>query len=164
MARGPHGRFLTPSGFHYVAFAQPGGADGSASAALHVADGSQILSKRAGGRSLTIRVGRDGRERFGSCLARLVLPRLAEGYLPILGTRYVDEQGVRYQQESFAARSPAGEPLRSFVRVDADAIRARGDTLIRFTADGDAPATISVPSRLRSAFVAWLVSTNERRR
>jgi hypothetical protein len=163
MARGPHGRFLTPSGFHYVAFAQPGRADGSETAALHVADGSQILSKRADGRSLTIRVGRDGRERFGSCLARLALPQLAQGYLPILETRYVDEQGVRYHQESFVARSLDEEALRSFVRVDADASRARGDTLIRFTADGEAPATISVPSRLRaSAFVAWpLVSTNE---
>jgi len=163
MARGPHGRFLTPSGFHYVAFAPPGRTDGSETVSLHVADGSQILSKRAGGRSLTIRVGPDGRERFGSCLARLALPRLAEGYLPILETRYVDDQGVRYHQESFVSRGPEGDAARSFVRVDADASRARGDTLIRFTADGEAPATFAVPSRLRaSAFVAWpLVSTSE---
>ena len=33
------------------------------------------------------------RERYGSCLARLATPRLADGWLPILQTRYVDAAG-----------------------------------------------------------------------
>ena len=44
--------------------------------ALHVADGSQIIRRRAVGPSLTVRVGS---EHYGSCLARLGVPRLAGG-------------------------------------------------------------------------------------
>src|SRR5437763_5298443 len=97
-ARGPGGTSLTASGVYYLPFAQPDGARGAGSVALHVADGSQILADRVGGRSLNVWVG-DGRERYGSCLARLGGPALADGYLPILLTRYVDAAGVRYAQE-----------------------------------------------------------------
>jgi hypothetical protein len=75
LARAPGRKSLTDSGFHYLAFTQPRGAGGSGSPALHVADGSQILSKRTTGRRLTISVGRAGRERLGACLARLALSR-----------------------------------------------------------------------------------------
>ena len=156
LARAPAGRRLTSSGFHYVAFAQPGGAEGSGSAALHVADGSQILWQRAAGPSLTIGVGSGGRERYGSCLGRLTFPRLAAGYLPILRTRYVDSVGVRYVQESLAARVPETSTLASFVRLRADARRALGDTVVRFAPSAGAPLRrVVAAGTLLDAYVSW---------
>ncbi len=93
--------------------------------ALHVADGSQIISRRSHGRDLTVGVGVRGRELYGSCLRRLEAPTLAEGHLPILQTSYVDAHGVRYSQESFAVRIPETPSLVSFVRLTADASRSR---------------------------------------
>jgi len=145
LAKAAKGRSLTDSGVHYVPFSGPVGVAGSGSMALHVADGSQILSQRAGGRSLTVAVGNRGRERYGSCLPRMAALRLSGGYLPILETQYVDAEGVRYRQESFATRIEQTRSLVSFVRLTAD---ARGTTaratVVRFTpsesglaADGD---------------------------
>jgi hypothetical protein len=74
-------RPLTASGVYYLPFAQPLGVRGASAVALHVADGSEILSQRAAGPSLKVFVGKDGRERFGSCLARLAPARLAQGFL-----------------------------------------------------------------------------------
>ena len=153
LARGPQGRRLTASGFHYLAFTQPVGAEGSGSAALHVADGSQILSRRARGPSLTISVGSGGRELYGSCLARLALPRLVQGYLPILQTRYFDAQGTRYLQESFAVRPSEASALVSFVRITADATRARGDVEISLAPGG---TTFRVSARtMTSVYFRW---------
>lgn len=132
LARAPGKRPLTDSGVHYVAFAQPLGPQGAGTVALHVADGSQIAFNRIEGRTLTLFVGADGRERYGSCLARLAPPRLA-GYLPILETRYVDRQGARYVQESLAARSPPTGSLVSFVRLTIDTRRTTAAvTRVRF--------------------------------
>jgi len=111
---------LTDSGIYYLAFGQPSGAGGAAAVDLHVADGSQVVSKLANGPRLTVSVGARGAERYGSCLARLETPRLADGYLPILDTSYVDADGVRYEQESFAARIPQTRALVSFVRLSVD--------------------------------------------
>jgi hypothetical protein len=156
LARAPGRKSLTDSGFHYLAFSQPRGAGGAGSPALHVADGSQILSKRATGRRLTISVGRAGRERFGSCLARLALPRLASGFLPILETRYVDAHDVRYVQESFAARLAGAPSLVSFIRLTADARAARGDVELRFTPSDGSAMTYELPPRTQTtAYVAW---------
>jgi hypothetical protein len=155
LARAEGGEPLTESGFHYLALAYPSSPDGSGSAALHVADGSQVLSRRVGGRSLTIGVGREGSERYGSCLARLALPRLAQGYLPILQTHYVDAQGTRYLQESFAVRPSEASSLVSFVRITADAMHARAgaDVEISLT-PGD--TILPVPARTTaSVYVRW---------
>jgi hypothetical protein len=134
LARAANGRPLTESGVHYAAFGEPDGAWGATSVALHVADGSQIISERAHGRQLTVAVGRRGRERYGSCLDRLRGPSLADGYLPVLDTRYADADGVRYEQESFAAHIPETASLVSFVRLSADASRSSsGLTRIRLT-------------------------------
>ncbi|MGI8973232.1 MAG: hypothetical protein ACR2HI_03535, partial [Gaiella sp.] len=72
-----------------------------------------------------------GSERYGACLARLRSARLAEGYLPILRTSYVDANGVRYRQESFAGRIASVESLASFVRLEVDARDARGGARVR---------------------------------
>ena len=134
LARAANGRPLTVSGVHYTHFSQPIGEKGATSVALHVADGSEIISRRAHGRGLMVSVGRFGRERYGSCLRRLRLPELAEGYLPILETGYVDAQGVRYQQESFAAHVSETRSLVSFVKVTADATGLpAGLARVRFT-------------------------------
>jgi hypothetical protein len=126
-ARGRGGAMLTRSGAYYLTFAYPLSLYGEKAFALHVADGSEIVSRRASGPSLTLYVG-DGHERYGLCLGRLSRPRLARGYLPILRTTYVDARGVRYTQESFAGRAPAVRSLVSFVRLAVDARRAQGAT------------------------------------
>ena len=146
-ARGPGGKPLTASGVYYLPFAQPDGPRGAGSVALHVADGSQIISERIGGRSLSVLVG-DGRERFGSCLARLAAPALAGGYLPILETRYTDAVRARYRQESFAAR--AGR-LVSFVQIAVDARQARHTVRLRL---GHSSFTIR-RGALRTVYAAW---------
>jgi len=134
LAKGAKGASLTESGVYYVPFSGQVGTAGSGSMALHVADGGQLLAQRAAGRSLTISVGSGGRERYGSCLARLGTPRLSDGYLPILQTRYIDAGGVSYRQESFAARIAHTRSLVSFVRVSADARdEPVGATKVRFT-------------------------------
>jgi hypothetical protein len=128
---------LTDSGVYYLPFGRPAGADGAKAVQLHVADGSQIVSEMANGSRLSIDVGVRGRERYGSCLARLAAPRLRGGYLPILETEYVDADGVRYQQESFATRLPRTGALVSFVRLHVDPRgSAVGKTLVRFTPSG----------------------------
>ena len=150
-ARGPGGAPLTASGVYYLPFAQPDGARGAGSVALHVADGSQIVSQRIGGRALTISVGGSGNERFGSCLARLGAPALAGGYLPILQTTYVDASGARYGQESFATRTPLTGPLVSYVRIAVDARRARSAVRLRLGS-----STVTTPrGATRTVYAAW---------
>jgi hypothetical protein len=158
-ARAPGKRPLTDSGVHYVAFSQPLGPQGGGSVALHVGDGSQIASDRAEGRRLTLFVGARGRERYGSCIRRLAPARLFGGYLPILETRYVDGQGARYAQQSFAARVPQTGPLVSFVRLAIDTRRATSPiTRVRFV-----PSVVrrslsyAVPrGATRTVYVGWL--------
>ncbi len=132
LARGPKKTQLTESGVYYLPFAQPDGPRGAGTVALHVADGSQVVAQRIGGRTLTVHVGSGGRERYGSCLSRLTPARLGDGYLPILQTRYVDTVGARYEQESFVARIPETSALVSFVRLEIDARRAARGVVVRF--------------------------------
>ena len=122
---------LTDSGVYYLAFGLPGGPDGTGHVQLHVADGSQIVSQRVDGPKLTVSTAG---ERYGSCRSRLETPSLANGYLPVLETAYTDAAGVRYRQESFAARIPQTRSLVSFVRLSVDPTGARGGRVqIRFT-------------------------------
>jgi len=126
---GVKGTKLTDSGIYYLPLGEPGGrsfADGGATEpfALHVADGSQVISRRANGRRATVYVGTAGAERYGSCLSRLAVPELADGYLPVLRVRYTDSEGVRYVEESFVARDPRTGALASYLRIEA----ARGDS------------------------------------
>jgi hypothetical protein len=186
LARAAKGVPLTPSSVHYVPFSGPVGARGAGSMALHVADGSQILSQRASGRSLTIAVGDDGAERYGSCLARLTFSGLAGGYLPVLETHYVDEEGVRYRQRSLATRIAQTKSLVSFVELSVDTERSGSGASVRFTSsqsgltrvgetlsrDGDvflafgpggrvdgSTVTYAVPAgTFRTVYVVWLNS------
>jgi hypothetical protein len=145
LARGRGQQPLTASGFHYVAFSQPAGPRGAQGVFLHVADGSQIVSRRIGGPALTVLVGPRGRERYGACLARLGGPALADGWLPILRTTYRDAVGTRYEQESFVARR---DRLLSFVRLTVD---ARVTTRVRV-----GTASITVPrGTTRTLHVSW---------
>jgi hypothetical protein len=112
---------LTTSGVYYLPFAQPLGVRGARTVALHVADGSEILSQTAKGPSVKVFVGPDGRERYGSCLSRLTPAQLGDGFLPILETQYVDAAGNRYEQESFSVRGLGTGELVSFVRLTATA-------------------------------------------
>jgi hypothetical protein len=150
-ARTAHQRALTETGVYYIPFAEPDESHGAAASHLHVADGSQILEDRVGGRSLDIFVGASGHERFGSCLARAGQASLADGWLPILETSYTDAAGARYRQESFAARVSSGR-LASFVRVTADTRKARSAVTVRFTPG----AAYRIPrGAVRTIDVAW---------
>jgi hypothetical protein len=140
-AAGHGGRRLTASGVYYLPFTLPVSVGGPRGFGLHVADGSQVIVRRAGGPSLTVAVGRGGSERYGSCLARLGTPTLGDGYLPILQVDYTDSDGVRYGQESFVGRLPGSRSLVSFVHLSADATGARATSAIRFVTSRGARVT-----------------------
>jgi hypothetical protein len=165
MARAPGHSALTDSGVHYVAFTQPFGPQGAGSVALHVADGSQIVSDRVEGRKLTLFVGTGGRERYGSCLVRLKPPRLFGGYLPILNTRYVDSRGARYAQESLATRIPPSGSLISLVRLTIDTRRATAPvTRVRFVSSVGRPLSYAVRrGDTRTVYVGWMNYARTRR-
>ncbi|HEY7602886.1 MAG TPA: hypothetical protein VH760_01405 [Gaiellaceae bacterium] len=158
-------RPLTSSGVYYLPFAQPLGVRGAHMVALHVADGSEILSQTATGPNVKVFVGAGGRERYGSCLARLTPGTLADGFLPILETRYVDATGTRYSQESFAVRGLGTGDLVSFVRLTADARAGRG-AVIQLVPEGSrrgarvAQGTVRMrvePGETATAYAGWLV-------
>jgi len=126
-------RPLTSGGVYYVPFSFPFTPKGSTVFALHVADGSEIVTRRVGGPSLMVDVG-NGSERFGSCATRRAPARLVDGYLPILQTSYTDARGVSYRQESFVGRQNGRLGARSvisFVRLDVDARDARAGATVR---------------------------------
>ena len=104
LAQGPKQRPLTRSGVYYVPIADPPPAAGTSSVNLHVADGSEILARRAGDRSLRILVGPSGTEAYGACLGRLGTPRLGDGWMPLLQVDYRDSAGSRYAQESLSTQ------------------------------------------------------------
>ncbi len=123
-------RPLTPAGFYYVPLSFPFSVYGSTVFALHVADGSEIFTRRVGGPSLSFYVG-NGRERYGSCSARLEPAKLSDGYLPIVETAYADAHGLRYRQESFVGRAYSARSVVSFVRLEIDARNARAAAIVR---------------------------------
>jgi hypothetical protein len=145
-ARG--GRLLTRSGAYYLAFGMPLSLYGEKAFALHVADGSEILTRSSRGRSLRLLVG-DGSEPYGSCTGRLGAAKLAAGFLPILQTTYTDANGAHYRQESFTGRVTGVRSLVSFVRLEVDArSSSTARALVRFVPSAGAAAVRSG----RSAF------------
>jgi hypothetical protein len=93
-----------------------------------------VIAGRVTGPKLTVTVGGAGSpERYGACLPRLSTPRLYRGYLPALETSYADAAGVRYRQESFAARIWTTRSLVSFVRLTVDARTADHAVQVAFT-------------------------------
>jgi len=151
----PKRRPLTPSGVYYLAFSYPTNVKASSGFALHVADGSRIYTRRVGGPNLAIYVGSHGLEPYGACLNRLRSARLADGYLPIVGTSYVDSNGVRYDQESFATRGARTRKLVSFVKLTVDARRARAASVVRFVSSRRGTVVRGV--RLRTSDGARLI-------
>jgi len=166
LARAAKGAPLTRTHVYYVPFALPVGNGGATSVALHVADGSEILSHRADGERLTVSVGAAGGERYGACLTRLSEPLLAAGYLPVLETAYTDSMGVTYRQESFAGRLPELSSLVSFVRLTADARRSRGNGARLLFTPSTAQASLAYdvgPRGRRAVYVAWIHGPRPRR-
>jgi hypothetical protein len=127
------GSYLDDSGVYYIPFGQPSGLVDRGSIALHVADGSQIISDKSGNRSLRVFIGKDGTERYGECIADLAQPALRDGYLPVLDTSYTDFNGVQYQQESFATDIPGTGIIASYLKLSATAGQSQqGKTIFRF--------------------------------
>ena len=142
LARGRDGP-LTATGAHYLTFGTPAGPRGAGTVALHVADGSEIRADAVSGRRLEVWAGA---ERYGSCVTRLGAPRLADGWLPVLRTRYRDAQGRRYAQESFTTRGAASAAPTSYVQLEGPARVAVGGRTLRF-----GPGTHRVAWPLRGA-------------
>ncbi len=143
-AVGHGGRRLTASGVYYIPFTMPYSRR-DRGYGLHVADGSQIIVRRIGGPNVTVSVGVGGRERYGSCLARLQTPHLLAGYLPVLEVAYRDAVGVRYREQSFVDRQRHGQSLVSFIRVSADAATARRDATITLARSNGRVIRLTVP-------------------
>ncbi|MDR1102660.1 MAG: hypothetical protein LBL42_02780 [Tannerella sp.] len=111
------GSRLTESGVYYIPFGRPNGPSGFGAVALHVGDGSQIISQVSTGAKTTVFVGETGRERYGYAEARLAQEYLEGGYYPVLVNEYTDVSGVKYRQESFADYSYGTTELVSFVKI-----------------------------------------------
>lgn len=86
-----------------------------------MADGSEIITRRVGDGSLAIDVGPRGTDHFSACTAWLTPATLADGYLPIPETGYVDGNGVRYKQESFLGRAGTESQQVAFDKVEVNA-------------------------------------------
>jgi hypothetical protein len=132
----------TASGVCYLPLTYP--AEGSVYA-LHVVDGSEILSEAAPTpywagnaqnrpertKSMPLSyVFSAGEERIGTDLDRVGEQSLADGYLPILQTSYQAKDGARFQIESFVARPTGTVSTVSYIKVHA--------------VPGDAPTTFVV--------------------
>ncbi|MCL4691624.1 MAG: hypothetical protein KJ060_03835 [Candidatus Hydrogenedentes bacterium] len=100
---------------------------------IPVADGSRIAADRYDSpNDLKVFVGAAGAEPFGGSLDRLEPPRLADGYYPILQTAYMDADGNRYTQESFAAPMDGVDGLCAFLRIDVHRAANGAGPLVRF--------------------------------
>jgi hypothetical protein len=154
---------LTPAGVYDVALAYPQGEGVPLAVALHAADGSGIISRHATGPSLEIDVGASGTERYGSCVGRLEPATLADGWLPIVQTSYVDATGVRYAQVSFAGRIGGARSIVSFVKLDVDATDStRGAQVVfktafpdRLVLDAQQPVTVAAGSST-TIYAGWV--------
>ena len=116
------GDYVTTSGVYFLNFGWPDGVLGTSHCALHVADGSEIISEHFKNRekSTLFYVGKEGKERFGLDPKRLSEPALYQGYQPILMVDYQDAQGVNYHHQSFATYITETAALASFVRLEID--------------------------------------------
>jgi hypothetical protein len=156
-ARGAGGRLITRSGAYYVAFALPFSSGAPRTFGLHLADGSEILTRRVSGPSVRVFVGARGAEIYGSCLGRLQPASFARGWLPILETAYRDRDGVRYQQESFVGRIEHVHGLASFVHIALNPERlTRAGTLRLAWAGGSSRTWRSTPGRRLDVYAAWI--------
>lgn len=139
VAPAAQGGFLTDTRVYYIPFGQPKNLTTPGDVALTVADGSQIISNRAGSLSTRIFVGSAGQEQFGSNLANLSTPELYKGYLPVLQLQYQDKSGTRYHQESLATYIPGTNIVASFVEITADGSKSGPDSAnIRFQVSNNA--------------------------
>jgi hypothetical protein len=154
---------LTPSGAYAVPLAYPQGEGVPLAVALHAADGSEIISRHATGPSVEIDVGANGDERYGSCVGRLEPATLADGWLPIIETAYVDASGARYMQESFASRIGGARSIVSFVKLDVDATDSTTGAQVRFKTafpdrlvlDAQQPIAVA-PGTTATIYAAWV--------
>jgi hypothetical protein len=148
---------LTDSGVYYLPFGLPPGTTRVDPVSLHLADGSEIVFGSVAGPRVRVDVGPDGKERYGSCLARLATPSLAGGYLPVLETRYVDAAGARYTQESFTGRASQSEPPSAFIRLSVDARReSHAHIFVRLTASSGSSLAREVRQGTRETlYVSW---------
>lgn len=85
-----------------------------------IADGSRIaMNLYDNPNDITIKVGENGDDVYGTDLNRLQGPFLAGDYYPILKTYYRSKNGVEYSQESFASHVNGVRPLVAMVKLTA---------------------------------------------
>ena len=124
------GANITTSGVYYLVFGEPDGVTGGGDCALHVADGSEIISRHhRHGRRTQFYVGAGGDELFGASRTGLRRQsRLDGGYYPILVTECRDARGVRYRHESLATRIWETSSLVSFIKITVERAESRAKT------------------------------------
>lgn len=94
------GKTSKERGVHNLIYAA---SDASHPMIVALADGSRLcLNNYASTNDITVRIGPDGKELFGSDINRLTGPFLFGGFYPILNVGYMTNDGVEYNQESFA--------------------------------------------------------------
>ena len=123
------GTAVTESGVYYIPFGRPLNRGGFGPAALHVGDGSQIISQVSSGDKVTMLVGTSGNERYGLAETRLAQESLEEGYYPILQNQYTDVNGVAYFQESFSDYLFSTTELVSFIKLKVSKEKAAIDSV-----------------------------------
>ena len=126
------GTRLTESGVYYIPFGRPTALSGFGPAALHVGDGSQIISQVSHGAKTTVFVGETGQERYGLAEARLAQEYLEGGYYPVLVNEYTDVSGVKYTQESFADYVQETTELVSFMKMTVHRNERQGTVKVVF--------------------------------
>ena len=153
-ARAPGKKALTDSGVYYLPFGQPqrgaGCRDGRA-ARRRRQPGDREPRRRA--ERSRCSSGRPGRSATAPASRRLAPARLADGWLPILETGYVDAAGVRYRQESFAAQDAKAGGLASFIRLEVD---ARTRAVVRLRPTKGRALVFRVPAGTTTIYAGWL--------
>lgn len=119
------GTAVSESGVYYLPFGRPLNLAGYGPVALHLGDGSQIVSQVSSGDKTTIWIGVEGDERYGFAEARLAQENLEDGYQPVLVNSYIDQSGIIYIQESFSDYTSVTDVLTSFVKLTVRKGKAR---------------------------------------
>lgn len=111
------GTFLTETGVYYLAFGIPDKLTGIEDAALLVGDGSQILTRKAGGLRLSFVLPSEDNTLYGSDLERLAEPRFEDEWKPVLQNSYTLLDGSVMDKEMFVTRLPGCDELVTFVKI-----------------------------------------------
>lgn len=109
-------------GIHSILYAA---SDASHPMIVALANGSRLcLNNYASPNDMTLKIGPNGEEIFGSDVKRLIGPYLTGGFYPILKVGYTFADGVTYTQESFALPPVVNGNLVTMVKLSVKSEKA----------------------------------------